>query len=173
LALSLFALACPLLVQCETVITLRDALDRARKYGLQLDPAALAVAQAKEDRVQAKAATLPSLSALNQFIYTEGNGTPSGVFVANDGVHVYNEQAVVHQDVLSFVRRGEIRRAEAAEAAAKAKLDVAARGLNATVIQDDCFSPKKTGQCAEESFGNRKFSRYHAKPGAWRRSSAC
>jgi outer membrane protein TolC len=73
---------------------------------------------------------------LNQFIYTEGNGTPSGVFVANDGVHVYNEQAVVHEELLSLVRRGEIRMAAAAEAVAKAKADVAARGLNATVIQD-------------------------------------
>jgi outer membrane protein TolC len=118
------------------VIDLKEALSRARKYGLQLDPAALAVALATEDRKQAKAATLPSLNAFSQFIYTEGNGTPSGVFVANDGVHVYNEQAQIHQDLLSFARRGEIRRAQAAEAAARARLDVAARGLNATVIQN-------------------------------------
>lgn len=118
------------------VINLNDALARAKKYGLQLDAAKNAVAQAKEDRVQAQAARLPSFSALNQFIYTEGNGTPSGVFVANDGVHVYNEQLLAHQDVLSLVRRGEVHRAAAAEAAAQAKLDVAARGLNATVIQD-------------------------------------
>src|SRR5436305_1260057 len=99
------------------IIDLQDALARARKYGLQLDPANIALAQAREDRKQAKAATLPTLNAFNQFIYTEGNGTPSGVFVANDGVHVYNEQAQVHEDLLSFVRRGEIRRTQAAEAA--------------------------------------------------------
>ncbi|MGI8959099.1 MAG: TolC family protein [Bryobacteraceae bacterium] len=122
--------------RASLLIDLKDALARARKYGLQLDPATLAVALAREDRIQAKAATLPSVSAFNQFIYTEGNGTPSGVFIANDGVHVYNEQAQVHEDLLSFVRRGEIRRTQAAEAAARAKLDVAARGLNATVIQD-------------------------------------
>jgi outer membrane protein TolC len=58
------------------------------------------------------------------------------VFVANDGVHVYNEQAVVHQDLLSAVRRGEVRRAMAAEAIAKAKVEIAARGLTATVIQN-------------------------------------
>ena len=89
LALSFFLLSGPFLAPCQAavpvhgqapslVINLKDALDRARKYGLQLDPAALAVAQAKEDRVQAKAATLPSVNVLNQFIYTEGNGTPSG-----------------------------------------------------------------------------------------------
>jgi outer membrane protein len=118
------------------LIDLKDALLRARKYGLQLEPSTLAVALATEDRKQAKSATLPSLNAFNQFIYTEGNGTPSGVFVANDGVHVYNEQAQLHQDLLSLVRRGEIRRTQAAEAAARARLDVATRGLNATVIQD-------------------------------------
>ena len=96
----------------------------------------LAVLQAKEDTAQARAGRLPSVNAFNQFIYTEGNGTPSGVFVANDGVHVYNEQAVVHEELLSLVRHGELNRALAAEAVARAKVDVAARGLNATVIQD-------------------------------------
>src|SRR6185437_15155773 len=64
------------------------------------------------------------------------NGTPSGVFVANDGVHVYTEQAHLHQELLSPIRRGQIRLAAAAEAVAKAKADVAARGLDATVTQD-------------------------------------
>ncbi|MGI9075535.1 MAG: TolC family protein [Bryobacteraceae bacterium] len=122
--------------QPPLTIDLNEALVRARKYGLQLDAANFAVALAREDRKQAKAATLPSVSALNQFIYTEGNGTPSGVFVANDGVHIYNEQVNVHEDALAFVRRGEIRRTEAAEAAARARLHIAARGLNATVLQD-------------------------------------
>ena len=117
-------------------ITLQDALERAQKYGAQVQAANFIAAAAKEDRVQARAASLPSLSALNQFIYTEGNGTPSGVFVANDGVHVYNEQAVVHEELLSLMRRGEIRLAAADEAAARARVDVAARGLKATVIQD-------------------------------------
>jgi outer membrane protein TolC len=96
----------------------------------------LAAASAKEDRVQARAAALPSLNAQNQFLYTQGNGTPSGIFVAANGVHEYVEQAVVHQELLSVVRRGEIRRAAAAEAIAKAKVEVAARGLNAVVIQN-------------------------------------
>jgi len=117
-------------------ISLQDALERAKKYGGQIQTANLAALQAREDRAQARANTLPSVNAFNQFIYTEGNGTPSGVFVANDGVHIYNEQAVVHQDLLSLVRHGEIRRAMAAEAIAKAKIEVAARGLSSTVIQD-------------------------------------
>ena len=118
------------------LITLKDALERAKKYGGQVQTAELAARLAHEDRVQAKAGLLPTLSAFNQFVYTEGNGTPSGVFVANDGVHVYNEQAVVHQDLFSIVRRGELRRARAAEAVAQARRDLAVRGLNLTVTQD-------------------------------------
>jgi outer membrane protein TolC len=117
-------------------ISLQDAYSRARQYGGQIQSANLNVAQTHEDRVQARANTLPNVSALNQFIYTQANGTPSGVFVANDGVHVYNEQAVVHQELLALVRHGEINRAMAAEAVARARVDVAARGLNFTVAQD-------------------------------------
>ena len=117
-------------------ITLQDALVRAHKYGTQIQTATIATLVARENRAQARAAALPSLNALNQFIYTEGNGTPSGVFVANDGVHVYNEQAVVHEELLSLVRRGEIRAAAASVAVAEAKAGIAARGLDLTVIQD-------------------------------------
>ena len=91
---------------------------------------------AREDRVQAKAALFPTLNVLNQYIYTQGNGTPSGVFVANDGVHIYNEQATVHAELFSFARKAEYQRALAAEAAARARQDVAARGLVATVVQN-------------------------------------
>jgi outer membrane protein TolC len=132
------AIACP--AWCQTpaapTITLADALTRAKQYGGQIQSANLSVLLAKEDSAQARAGRLPTVSAFNQFIYTEGNGTPSGVFVANDGVHVYNEQAQVHEEVLSIFRRGEIRRAAAAQAVASAKVEVASRGLVATVIQN-------------------------------------
>ena len=120
----------------ELTITLQDAWERAQRYGLQIQSADIVAALAREDRVQARAAALPSVNAFNQFIYTEGNGTPSGVFVANDGVHVYNEQAQVHEELLSFIRQGEIRTAAAALAVAQAKKDVAARGLRLTVVQN-------------------------------------
>lgn len=133
--LPLLAIGIPLAAQTPPAITLQDALTRARQYGTQIQSASLGVLLAKEDKVQAKAATLPSLNAFNQFIYTEGNGTPSGVYVANDGVHVYNEQAQVHEELLSLVRRAEIHRAMAAEAVARARVEVARRGLDATVVQ--------------------------------------
>lgn len=117
-------------------IDLPEALARAKKYGMQLESANLALRQAAEDTKQAKAAALPQVSALNQFIYTEGNGTASGVFVPADGVHVYNEQLTGHQELLALLRRGEIRRAMTAEATARARIDVASRGLTATVVAD-------------------------------------
>jgi outer membrane protein TolC len=114
---------------------LQGALDRARTYSQQYVAAGLASALAHEDRVQAKAALFPTLNALNQYIYTQGNGTPSGVFVANDGVHIYNEQATVHAELFSLTRRADYRRTIAAEAVARARQEIAARGLVATVVQ--------------------------------------
>jgi outer membrane protein TolC len=125
----------PLAAQTLT-IDLTEALRRARDYNQQFLSAGISAALAREDRIQAKAAQLPNLNALNQYIYTQGNGTPSGVFVANDGVHVYNEQAVLHADLFSVAKRAEYRRTIAAEAAARAKQDIAARGLVATVVQN-------------------------------------
>jgi len=122
--------------QERPTITLEDALTRARQFGGQVQSATLAALQAKEDTAQTRAARLPSVNAFNQFIYTQGNGTPSGVFVANDGVHIYNEQAVVHEEALAFVRHGEVNRAIAAEAVSRAKIDVAARGVTATVVSN-------------------------------------
>jgi outer membrane protein TolC len=117
-------------------LDLAGALQRAQDYNQQFQSARIAAGLAKEDRVQAKAALFPTLNALNQYIYTQGNGTPSGVFIANDGVHVYNEQAVVHAELFSFTHRAEYQRAIAAEAVARAKQDIAARGLIATVVSN-------------------------------------
>ena len=60
-------------------IDLASALRMAREYNQQFLAAGLAVNLAREDRIQAKAAFLPTVNILNQHIYTEGNGTPSGV----------------------------------------------------------------------------------------------
>jgi outer membrane protein TolC len=117
-------------------IDLAGAISRARQYSSQFLTASTAALLAREDRVQAKAALFPTFNALNQMIYTQGNGTPSGIFVSNDGVHVYNEQALVHAEVFSVTRRAEYSRAIAAEAAARARQDIAVRGLVATVVQN-------------------------------------
>jgi outer membrane protein TolC len=117
-------------------LTLQQAIERARLYGPSFLNANFAAASAHEDAVQAKAALLPGLSALSQFIYTQPNGTPSGVFVSNDGPHIYNQQALVHGDLFAPAKRADYHRALAAEAVARAKADVAARGLVNVVVQD-------------------------------------
>ena len=117
-------------------LTLADALERARQYSQTVYTAGAAALAAHEDAVEAKAALLPSVSALSQFIYTQPNGTPSGVFVPNDGPRVYYEQANVHGDILNPALRAQRRKALAAEALAKARSDLAVRGLVATVTQD-------------------------------------
>ncbi|HVW12075.1 MAG TPA: TolC family protein [Bryobacteraceae bacterium] len=138
----LILLLCASSALCQTpspgplVVDLPQALARARQYGGQVQSANLALAQATQDRVQARAATLPQISGLSQYIYTQGNGTPSGIFVSNDGVHVYNDQGIAHEDLTPVFLHGAQQRAAAAEAVARAKVDIAARGLNAVVIQN-------------------------------------
>ena len=142
---ALFVLLVPALVVAQSApstasaeplkIDLKTALERARAWSLTWQTAALDAALAREDRAQAKAAMLPALSYFNQYIYTQGNGTPSGIFVANDGVHVYNSWGNLHED-LSPGKRADYKRALAAEAAAGAKQQVAARGLANTVVQN-------------------------------------
>jgi outer membrane protein TolC len=117
-------------------LTLQDALQRAQKYSQQTLSANTAALLAREDTVQAKAALYPSVNGLSQFIYTQPNGSPSGVFVSNDGPHVYNDQALAHADIFNPEKRADYRRAIAAEAVARARMDLAARGLFATVTQN-------------------------------------
>ena len=117
-------------------LTLQNALERARNIAQQYQSAVITAELAHEDRVQAKAALLPSVSWFNQYLYTQGNGTPSGVFVPNDGVHVYSNYAIAHADVFAPGKRADYQRTIAAEAAARARAEIAARGLAATVVQN-------------------------------------
>jgi len=91
---------------------------------------------AHEDKVQARAVLLPSVTYSSQFLYTEPNGTPSGVFIANNAVHEYVSQGHAHEAInLGGGEVHDLRRTRAAEAAARAKLEVASRGLTVTVAQ--------------------------------------
>jgi outer membrane protein TolC len=117
-------------------LTLEAALTLARANSQQLRSALAAAQLATEDRVQARAGLLPGVSGFLQHIYTEPNGTASGVFVANDGPRVYNAWATAHGDLYAPQRWADYRGAAAAEAVARAKADVATRGLVATVVQN-------------------------------------
>jgi outer membrane protein TolC len=134
----LLAIACGILpAQTQPVnLTLQDALERARRYSSTVYTADLSAQIAREDAVQAKAALLPTVDSLNQFIYTQPNGEGGIVFVSNDGAHVYNNQAIVHAELFSPVKRADYRKSLAAAASARARALVAVRGLISTVVQN-------------------------------------
>ena len=126
-------------------ITLQDALQRARVNDPQYHSAVTDLGLASEDRVQARAGLLPNVNYNTSFIYTEGVGQPPGCvtspagcptskFIANNGVHEYISQADIHQSV-SLTNYAEYRRSSAALAQARAKAELATRGLVVTVTQ--------------------------------------
>jgi outer membrane protein TolC len=118
------------------VLTFQDALSRARKNLPEFLSAKADYRLAHEDKVQARAALLPSVNYNTQFLYTQPNGSPSGVFIANNGVHEYLSQGNAHEAInLGGGQIHDLRRTQAAEAAAHARLQVAARGLVVTVAQ--------------------------------------
>src|SRR5258708_35808362 len=87
----------------------------------------------QEDKVQARAALLPSVTYNTQFLYTQPNGTATGVFIANNTIHEYASQGNAHEVInLAGGQVHDLRRTQAAEAAARARMEVAARGLVVT-----------------------------------------
>ena len=115
-------------------ITLQDALTRAQKNEPQYRNALTQYGVARANTVQGRAALLPNASYGSSFLYTEGNGTASGRFIANNGVHEYISQGNAHE-ALSWQALAEYRRARAQEALAKAQAEIATRGLVVTVTQ--------------------------------------
>jgi outer membrane protein len=115
-------------------ITLQDALARARANEPAYRAALSQYGVARQGTVQARSGLLPDLNYNAQYLYTEGNGTPTGRFVTANGVHEYISQADVHQD-LSLQTAAEYRLARAQESLAKANAEIAARGLVVTVTQ--------------------------------------
>ena len=116
------------------VITLQDALKRARELDPTYRTALTAAGIAHEDHVQARAALLPSVSANTEYLYTEGTGTSTPRYIANNAVHEYVGQGNAHA-VVSGAQFADYSRTSAAAAAARANAEVAARGLVATVVK--------------------------------------
>ena len=120
-------------------VTLQDALERARKLDPTLLGATSDARSAREDRIQARNAMLPAITATTQYLGTQGDGgkISDGRFVTNDGVHVYRAWGVLHQDLSPALLMGTgYTRAKAAEALANAKAEIARRGLAVTVTKN-------------------------------------
>jgi outer membrane protein TolC len=117
-------------------LTLQEALALARKNEPTYNAVATAAGVAGETRAQSRDALLPSVNFNTSVIYTQGSNEAGSVrFIANNAPHEYISQGNVHQslDLASW----ENYRSSAAQAAvAKAKTEVAARGLVVTVVHN-------------------------------------
>ncbi|HET7151593.1 MAG TPA: TolC family protein [Candidatus Acidoferrum sp.] len=116
-------------------LTLQDALARARKSSVQFQAAVTDSASARQDRYQAAAALLPSVNYDNEALYTQGFANGNVKFIANNAVHEYISQANIHES-LDLAGVANFRRSAALAAAAKARAEIASRGLVVTVVQD-------------------------------------
>jgi outer membrane protein TolC len=115
-------------------LTLQDAIALARKNEPAYNSVVTAAGVAGEARAQSRDALLPSANFNTSVIYTQSNnGTVK--FIANNAPHEYISQGNVHQQ-LDLASWETYRSSAALAAAAKAKSEVASRGLVVTVVQN-------------------------------------
>ncbi len=130
--------------QVAPPLTLEQAIALA-----QANEPAFAAAQAEQkiqalERTNARAALLPTATYHNQAIYTQPNGVPtsrigqtanapSPIFIANNAVREYASQGVFNETV-GLGQIAALKLADATAALTTAELEVARRGLVATVV---------------------------------------
>src|SRR5207244_13320177 len=85
-------------------LTFEDALARARNNSTQFLAAQADAAIVRQDRYQAAAALLPTVTYNNEALYTQLGTGNNDRFIANNAAHEYVSRANVHQtiDLLSF-----------------------------------------------------------------------
>lgn len=121
-------------------LTLQDALALARKNEPTYRAATTEAGVAGETRAQARDALLPTVNFTTSVLWTQSNqlknqsGNPV-VFIANNSPHEYIGQGNVHES-LDFAAWQKYRSSAAQAAAAKARAEVASRGLVVTVVQN-------------------------------------
>jgi outer membrane protein TolC len=116
-------------------ITLQDALALARKNEPTYHSAVTAAGIAREDRAQSRDALLPSANFNTSDLYTQPNGGGGVKFIANNTPHEYVSQGNAHQQ-LDLASVASYRRSAALASAAKARAEIASRGLVVTVMQN-------------------------------------
>ncbi|WP_083344019.1 TolC family protein [Terriglobus roseus] len=143
IALSSISVAQQVQVTTPRHLTLPDAIQLAKANEPTFATALATQQSAKIDAYLAKAALLPSATYHNQMLYTQPNGQTnqggqvgaqaSPIFIANNAVHEYVSQAVVDEKV-GWKGIADAQVASANSARAAAELEVARRGLVATVV---------------------------------------
>jgi len=116
-------------------ISLHDAMALARKNDPVYHAALTDAGVVREDSAQARNALLPSVDFNTSVLYTQPNSLGSVKFIANNAPQEYVSQGNVHEqfDLSSFAA---YRRTAALAAAAKARAEIASRGLVVTVVQN-------------------------------------
>jgi outer membrane protein TolC len=125
-------------------ITLEEAMRRAEANEPSYAASSAESRSAALDRSIARAGLLPGVAYHNQALYTQPNGLqnqagqgagtqPSPKFIANNAVREYASQGVVNE-TLGLGAVASVRHADAAAARAAAELEIARRGLRATVV---------------------------------------
>jgi outer membrane protein TolC len=141
-------------------LTLQDALALARKNEPTYNAFATAAGVAGETRAQSRDALLPSVNFNTSVIYTQGSNAPNSVrFIANNAPHEYISLGNVHQ-ILDLASWENYRSAAAQAAVAKAKAEVAVRGLVVTVVQNyfaAAAAEKKLDSAARTADAGEKF----------------
>ena len=123
-------------------ITLEEAIRRAQLNEPNFRTAAGDARIAALDRSIARSTLLPSVSAHNQALYTQPNGSrnqagqtgnqPSPKFIANNAIHEYATQVLINETI-NLAQVADARRTAALAAQAAALQEVARRGLVSTV----------------------------------------
>jgi len=115
-------------------ISLEDAIKRAQSSSTAFAAANTDSQVAQSERTVARSALLPSVVYHNQYLYTQGTRTPNTIrFIANNAVHEYVSQGSV-TETIGGAALADYRRTTAEAAAARARLEVARRGLVVTVV---------------------------------------
>jgi outer membrane protein TolC len=116
-------------------LTLEEALNLARKNNTQFQAVLTEAGLAREDRVQARSTLLPGVGFTTSALYTPTNSLGEVKYIANNAPREYVSQGNVHQQ-LDLASVASYRRTAALASAAKARAEVASRGLVVTVVQD-------------------------------------
>ncbi|MCU1286080.1 MAG: outer rane efflux protein [Acidobacteriales bacterium] len=116
-------------------ITLQDAIARAKANSPDVHAAMTDAGIAQQDKVQARATLLPSLNYNSQIVYTQPALDSLPRFIANNGVREYIAIGNAHQE-LNVADLALYRRSIALAELARAKAEIAQRGLIVTVVQN-------------------------------------
>lgn len=116
-------------------LTLQQALALAQKNSTQFQSAVTDAGIAQQDKNIARAGLLPSVAFTTAAISTAQNSLGNPKFIANNGPHEYISQGNVHEQI-DLASVASFRSVAALAAAAKAKKEIAVRGLTVAVVEE-------------------------------------